>query len=194
MLQCKVHVSRLPFLPIRVRGIFSYPIGKKWLTYISMYHQLSNSGLAVAQHFVLLLSQRRREVAAVQTQAAVLLSLATSHGFPLFTGFGTYWHGWALAMQSQGEKGLPQIHQGMTTIVATGMLVRSTRGYVCWPRLCRPSRALGGATWWPKRIDSRASSCYVRPPRMRPRPKRASSKPWPWPAASKPNRGSCERL
>ena len=44
MLQCKVHVSRLPFLPIRVRGIFSYPIGKKWLTYISMYHQLSNSG------------------------------------------------------------------------------------------------------------------------------------------------------
>jgi DNA-binding winged helix-turn-helix (wHTH) protein/predicted ATPase len=76
--------------------------------------------LAVAQHFVLLLLQRRREVAAVQTQAAALLSLATSHGFPLFTGFGTYWHGWALAMQSQGEKGLPQIHQGMTTIVATG--------------------------------------------------------------------------
>ena len=76
--------------------------------------------LAVAQHFVLLMSQRRREVAAVQTQAAALLSLATSHGFPLFMGFGTYWHGWALAMQSQGEKGLPQIHQGMTTIVATG--------------------------------------------------------------------------
>ena len=76
--------------------------------------------LAVAQHFVLLLSQRRREVAAVQTQAAALLSLATSHGFPLFMGFGTYWHGWALAMQSQGEKGLPQIHQGMTTIMATG--------------------------------------------------------------------------
>jgi predicted ATPase len=76
--------------------------------------------LAVAQHFGLLLLQRRREVAAVQTQAAALLSLATSHGFPLFTGFGTYWHGWALAMQSQGEKGLPQIHQGMTTIVATG--------------------------------------------------------------------------
>ena len=63
---------------------------------------------------------RRREVAAVQTQAEALLSLATSHGFPLFTGFGTYWHGWALAMQSQGEKGLPQIHQGMTTIVVTG--------------------------------------------------------------------------
>src|SRR4029450_4975205 len=44
MLQCKAHVSRLSFLPIRVRGIFSYPLGKKWLTYISMYHQLSNSG------------------------------------------------------------------------------------------------------------------------------------------------------
>ena len=48
MLQCKAHVSRLPFLPIRVRGIFSYPLGKKWLTYISMYHQLSNSGLMAA--------------------------------------------------------------------------------------------------------------------------------------------------
>ena len=79
--------------------------------------------LAVAQHFMLLLLQRRREVVAVQTQAAALLSLATSHGFPLFTGFGTYWHGWALAMQSQGEKGLPQIHQGMTTIVATRQIL-----------------------------------------------------------------------
>ena len=44
MLQCKAPVYRLPFLPIRVREIFSYHLGKKWLIYISMYHQLSKSG------------------------------------------------------------------------------------------------------------------------------------------------------
>src|SRR4029077_6421974 len=43
-LQAIVHVSRLPFLPIHVRGIFPYPLGKKWIASISMYHQLSNSG------------------------------------------------------------------------------------------------------------------------------------------------------
>ena len=37
----------VPFLPISVRGIFSYPIVKKWLTYISMYHQLSKPGLTL---------------------------------------------------------------------------------------------------------------------------------------------------
>ena len=38
------HVSRLPFLPIRVRGIFSYLLAMKWIVSIPMYHQLSNSG------------------------------------------------------------------------------------------------------------------------------------------------------
>src|SRR4029434_301752 len=44
MLQVVPHVSRLPFLPIRVRGIFSYLLAMKWFMYIPMYHQLSNSG------------------------------------------------------------------------------------------------------------------------------------------------------
>ena len=120
--------------------------------------------LAVPQHFVLLLSQRRREVAAVQTQAAALLSLATSHGFPLFMGFGTYWHGWALAMQSQGEKGLPQIHQGMTTIIATGQILTQPlclatlaeaagrvgpvdEGLCLLAKALSAFKALGGAIW-----------------------------------------------
>jgi hypothetical protein len=34
----------LPFLPIRVRGIFSYLLAMKWIISIPMYHQLSNSG------------------------------------------------------------------------------------------------------------------------------------------------------
>src|SRR5215471_831318 len=37
--------TRLPFLPIRVRGIFSYLLAMKWIVSIPMYHQLSNSGL-----------------------------------------------------------------------------------------------------------------------------------------------------
>src|SRR5215510_4838805 len=46
VLQVVPHVSRLPFLPIRVRGIFSYLLAMKWIVSIPMYHQLSNSGLA----------------------------------------------------------------------------------------------------------------------------------------------------
>src|SRR4029450_2930840 len=38
------HASRLPFLSIRVRGIFSYLLAMKWIISIPMYHQLSNSG------------------------------------------------------------------------------------------------------------------------------------------------------
>jgi hypothetical protein len=45
VLQVVPHVSRLPFLPIRVRGIFSYLLAMKWITSIPVYHQLSNSGL-----------------------------------------------------------------------------------------------------------------------------------------------------
>jgi hypothetical protein len=48
MLQVGPHVSRLPFLPIRVRGIFSYLLAMKWVVSIPMYHQLSNSGLATS--------------------------------------------------------------------------------------------------------------------------------------------------
>jgi hypothetical protein len=33
------------FLPIRVRGIFSYPLGKKWITSISMYPSTVKVGL-----------------------------------------------------------------------------------------------------------------------------------------------------
>ena len=47
MLQVAPHVSRLPFLPMRVRGIFSYLLVMKWITSITMYHQLSNSGLRI---------------------------------------------------------------------------------------------------------------------------------------------------
>jgi predicted ATPase len=82
--------------------------------------------LGLAQHHAASLHHHRREASAVQAQAEALLTLATAHGFPLWAGFGTYWRGWALAMQGQGAAGLAQMHQGTTAVLATGLeLARS---------------------------------------------------------------------
>ena len=76
--------------------------------------------LAVAQYWAAFLHYRRREAPAVQAQAEALLTLATAQGFPLYVGHGTFWRGWALAMQGQGEVGLAQMHQGLAAVLATG--------------------------------------------------------------------------
>jgi DNA-binding winged helix-turn-helix (wHTH) protein/predicted ATPase len=76
--------------------------------------------LAMAQHWMIYVHYRRREVAAVQTQAEALLSLATAQQFPLYVEHVTYWRGWALAIQGQGERGIGQLRQGMAGVVATG--------------------------------------------------------------------------
>jgi class 3 adenylate cyclase/predicted ATPase len=78
------------------------------------------TSLAPAQHWAALLHHHRRETPGVQAQADALLTLATAQGFPLYVGYGTCWHGWALAMQDQGEAGLTQLRQGMTAVLATG--------------------------------------------------------------------------
>jgi predicted ATPase len=76
--------------------------------------------LVVAHHWAAYLHYRRREVATVEAQAEILLALATAQGFPLWEANGTFWHGWALAMQGQDEACLAQMHQGMAAIFATG--------------------------------------------------------------------------
>ena len=68
--------------------------------------------LAVVHHLTASLYHRRREAPAVQAQADTLLTLA-AQGFPLFTGWGTFWRGGALAMQGQSETGLAQLRQGV---------------------------------------------------------------------------------
>jgi predicted ATPase len=77
----------------------------------------------LAQFYATFLHYRRREAPAVQAQADALLSLATAQQFPLFVGYGTYWRGWALAMQGQGVAGAVQMHQGMAAVLATGQMV-----------------------------------------------------------------------
>jgi predicted ATPase len=82
--------------------------------------------LAWAQNWAACLHHRRREASAVQAQAEALLTLATAQGFPLLVGLGIGWRGWALAMRGQGEVGLAQLRQGLTTFLAMGQtLARS---------------------------------------------------------------------
>jgi predicted ATPase len=76
--------------------------------------------LAAAQYWAALLHYRRRAAPAVQAQAEALLTLAMAQGFPLYTGQGACWRGWALAQQGQGAAGLDQMRQGLAAIVATG--------------------------------------------------------------------------
>jgi predicted ATPase len=79
--------------------------------------------LAAARFWVTSTHYHRREVLAVQAQADALLTLATAQGFPLHVGWGTFWRGWALAMQGQGEAGMAQMHQGMAAVLAAGQMV-----------------------------------------------------------------------
>ena len=107
----------------------------------------------------------------MRAQAETLLALATAQGFPLYTGYGHGWRGWARAMQGAGAAGLAEMHQGLTLVVAAGQelarplwLVRLgeaggtsarwRRGGACWPRPWRRSRPVGGATCWPRRTGS----------------------------------------
>jgi predicted ATPase/DNA-binding winged helix-turn-helix (wHTH) protein len=76
--------------------------------------------LALAQYYAASLHHRRGEIPAVQAQAEALLALATAQGFPLWAGLGTFWRGWALAMQGQDEVGLAQMRQGVAGVLATG--------------------------------------------------------------------------
>jgi DNA-binding winged helix-turn-helix (wHTH) protein/predicted ATPase len=76
--------------------------------------------LGFAKQWATVLHHRHREVPAVQAQAEALLALATAQGVPVHAALGTFWRGWALAMQGQGEAGLAQMHQGFAAILAMG--------------------------------------------------------------------------
>jgi predicted ATPase len=77
--------------------------------------------LAFARNYAAVLHHRHRDAPAVQAQAEALLTLATAQGFPLWRGTGTFWRGWARAMQGEAAAGLAEMHQGLAAIVATGV-------------------------------------------------------------------------
>ena len=82
-----------------------------------MAHPLS---LVQALLYAAIVHQCRREVPAAHAQAAAAMTLATEQGFVQRVAWGTVLHGWALAMQGQGEAGLAEIRQGLAAELATG--------------------------------------------------------------------------
>jgi class 3 adenylate cyclase/predicted ATPase len=84
-------------------------------------HELSHPfTLAYARCTAAFGYQFRREVAAVHEQADAAVTLSTAQGLPFFAALGTSLHGWALAIQGQGEEGLAQVRQGLAAWRATG--------------------------------------------------------------------------
>jgi predicted ATPase len=84
-------------------------------------HELSHPySLAFARYWAAWVSQVRRDVPAVYEHAEATIALSTEQGFPLWTALGTGLHGWALAMQGQGEAGMAQVRQGIAAYRATG--------------------------------------------------------------------------
>jgi class 3 adenylate cyclase/predicted ATPase len=87
-------------------------------------HELSHPySLAWARCWVAFVSQCRRDVPAVHEQAEAAVTLSTAQGFTFWGTLGTSLHGWALAMQGQGEAGLAQVRQGIAAWRATGAAV-----------------------------------------------------------------------
>jgi predicted ATPase len=82
-----------------------------------MAHPLS---LAQVLVWTIQVHQYCREVLAAHAQAAAAMTLATAQGFAFYLARGTVLHGWALAMQGQGEVSLAAIRQGLTADLATG--------------------------------------------------------------------------
>jgi predicted ATPase len=61
-----------------------------------------------------------RDVAAVHEHAEAAVALTTKQGATQWVAQGTIFRGWALALQGQGEVGMAQVHQGITTVRAGG--------------------------------------------------------------------------
>jgi class 3 adenylate cyclase/predicted ATPase len=76
--------------------------------------------LAAALVFAAIVHQCRREALAVHEQASAAMTLATEQGFAQWLSRSTVLHGWALAMQGQGEAGMAAIRQGLAADQATG--------------------------------------------------------------------------
>ena len=65
--------------------------------------------------------QFRGEVQGARKQADALIVLASEHGFPHFSGTGTFWRGWALAEQGQPEEAITQMRAVVTARRAAGV-------------------------------------------------------------------------
>jgi predicted ATPase len=87
---------------------------------LALAHALSHPfSLVFARCVAAFVSQWCQDVAAVHEHAEAAVALATEQGFPLYAAWGTSLHGWALAMQGQGEEGMAQVRQGIAAMRTT---------------------------------------------------------------------------
>jgi predicted ATPase/class 3 adenylate cyclase len=94
---------------------------KKIRESFTLAHELAHPfTLALAQTFAAWVYQFRREAQAVQDIAEANITLSSEQGFPLFSAFGTFFRGWALAEQGQVEEGIAQARQGVTALRTGG--------------------------------------------------------------------------
>jgi predicted ATPase len=66
------------------------------------------------------LHQFRREGGAACESAQELIMFCTERGFSQWVDMGTILHGWGLAAQGQGEMGIAQMHQGLSSSQSVG--------------------------------------------------------------------------
>jgi TOMM system kinase/cyclase fusion protein len=81
-----------------------------------MHHPFS---IALAHAYAAMLHQFRQEPHAANEHAEMALALCTEYGFAYYLAWATIMQGWVLAKQGQ-QAGIAQMHQGLTTLQATG--------------------------------------------------------------------------
>jgi TOMM system kinase/cyclase fusion protein len=81
-----------------------------------MHHPFS---IALAHAYAAMLHQFRQEPHAANEHAEMALTLCTEYGFAYYLAWAMIMQGWVLAKQGQQE-GIAQMHQGLTTLQATG--------------------------------------------------------------------------
>jgi predicted ATPase len=88
---------------------------------LAIAQTLSHShSLALAEFFIGILRQHRREAQAAQANARSVMRLSAEHGLPDWLGWATTLHGWTLAEDGLSEEGLAQMRQSLATLNATG--------------------------------------------------------------------------
>jgi predicted ATPase/class 3 adenylate cyclase len=76
--------------------------------------------IALAQAYAAMLQQFRREPSTATKHAEIALTVCTEQGFAYYLAWATIIQGWALAETGRREAGIAQMHQGLTTLQATG--------------------------------------------------------------------------
>ena len=76
--------------------------------------------IALAQDYAAMLQQFRREQYTANTHAEMALTVCTEQGFAYYLAWATIMQGWVVAETGWREEGIAQMHQGLTTLQATG--------------------------------------------------------------------------